>query len=185
MRRAKSMYVYFIKSWKTSAVSTTVWMVELNFASCVVHQIEKRQLWVRPMGGWNSTLQAAWYVRHAHWARLCYVPFVIWCLWITSTIWLLTLSCTSFMVLPGSTGRFYKDDVVHDHSSHGYYITRMEGGLRYAWYCCYMLNRIQQNWAKTPIHIIRYLVVGSGHISYERLLEWWDEQNRCTYMMYR
>ena len=28
------------------------------------------------MGGWNSTLQAAWYVRHAHWARLCYVPFV-------------------------------------------------------------------------------------------------------------
>ena len=37
--------------------------------------IEKRQLWVRPMGGWNSTLQAAWYVRHAHWARLCYVPW--------------------------------------------------------------------------------------------------------------
>ena len=23
--------------------------------------IEKRQLWVRPMGGWNSALQAAWY----------------------------------------------------------------------------------------------------------------------------
>ena len=48
----------------------------------------KRQLWVRPIGGWNSTLQAAWYVRHAHWAHLCYVPFVIlWRLWITSTIW--------------------------------------------------------------------------------------------------
>ena len=38
--------------------------------------IEKRRLWVRPMGGWNSNLQAAWYLRHAHWARLCYVPFI-------------------------------------------------------------------------------------------------------------
>ena len=26
-----------------------------------------------------------------------------------------------------STGRFYKDDVAHDHSAHGYYITRIEG----------------------------------------------------------
>ena len=50
------------------------------------------------MGGWNSTLQAAWYVRQAHWARLCYIPFVIWCLWTTSTIWLLILASTSFMV---------------------------------------------------------------------------------------
>ena len=35
--------------------------------------IEKRQLWVQPMGGWNSTLQVAWYVRHAHWARFLFV----------------------------------------------------------------------------------------------------------------
>ena len=63
--------------------------------------IEKRQLWVRPMGGWNSTLQAAWYVRHAHWACLCYVPIEIWCLWITSTISLLILSSTGFIsILP-------------------------------------------------------------------------------------
>ena len=67
-------------------------------ASVVLHFIrkEKRQLWERPMCGGNSTLQAAWYVRHAHWARLCYSPFVIpgtvlWCLWIKSTIWLLIL----------------------------------------------------------------------------------------------
>ena len=40
-----------------------------------VLKIEKRQLWVRPMGGSNSTLQSAWYIRHAHWARLCYIPF--------------------------------------------------------------------------------------------------------------
>ena len=51
------------------------------------------------MGGWNSTSQAAWYVRHAHWACLCYVPFVIlWRSWITSTILLLILTSTSFMV---------------------------------------------------------------------------------------
>ena len=53
------------------------------------------------MGGCNSTLQAAWYVRHAHWARLCYFPFetyLVWCLCIISTIiWLLMLSSTSFM----------------------------------------------------------------------------------------
>ena len=60
--------------------------------------IEKRQLWVRPMGGWNSSLQAAWYLRHAHWARLWFVPFVIWCLWIRSTIWMLILGSTSYMV---------------------------------------------------------------------------------------
>ena len=66
------------------------WVLKLNFVSCVIRKtrslgalvlcsicnmvfvnyvydmvvIEKRQLWVRPMGGWNSTLQAAWYVRH-------------------------------------------------------------------------------------------------------------------------
>ena len=68
--------------------------------------IEKRQLWLWPIGGWNSTLQAAWYVRHAHWACLCYVPIeIIWCLWITSTIWLFILSSTSFTV--GRSQVFY------------------------------------------------------------------------------
>ena len=84
---------FFIKSWKTSAVYL------------FLIKIEKRQLWVRPIGGWNSTLQAALYVRHAHWACLCYVPIEIWCLWITSTIWLLILSSTSFMV--GRSRVFY------------------------------------------------------------------------------
>ena len=50
------------------------------------------------MSRWLSTLQAAWYVRHAHWARLCYIPIALWCLWIKSTIWLLILSSASFMV---------------------------------------------------------------------------------------
>ena len=46
-------------------------------------------------------------------------------------------------VPPGSTGRFYKDDAVHNHSVHRYYMTRIEGGVIYAWYC-YMLNRTKK-----------------------------------------
>ena len=40
----------FIKSWKTSAVSTTVWMVETQL----------------------STVQAAWYIRHVRWTFILY-----------------------------------------------------------------------------------------------------------------
>ena len=44
----------------------------------------------------------------------------------------------------GSTGRFYKDDVAHNHSAHGYYIyiTRIEGGVRYI---CMILLHVKQN----------------------------------------
>ena len=85
-------------------------------------------------------------------------------------------------VLPGSTRRFYKDDVVHNHSAHGYYITRMEGGVRYAWYC-YMLKQNERKLSKNchPHNTI----IGSGYIWYDRLFEWWDEQSRCTYMMWK
>ena len=51
-KHGKLKYFILVKYWKTSAVSTT--------------------------DGWlKLTLQAAWYVRHAHWARLCYVPCVV------------------------------------------------------------------------------------------------------------
>ena len=103
---------------------------------------EKRHRWVRPMGGWNSTLQAAWYVRHAHWASLCYVPIEIWCFVNYIYYYYDMVSDTQFhkfygkpfarvlylflmedigrwlpWVLPGSTGRFYQDDVAHHHYS--------------------------------------------------------------------
>ena len=140
------------------------------------------------MGGW-SLQKAAWYVRHAHWARLCFVPFVILsCLWITyfNTIWLLifhkfygrpfarvldvfimVLGRWLPWMLPGSTGRFYKDerDVVHNHSAHGSYITRIEGGVRYEWYC-YVLKRTIQNWAKTAIHVILELDLVTFHMKF-------------------
>ena len=70
------------------------------------------------VNSWNSTLHAAWYIRH--------VRIIIWFLWTKRTIWLLILSSTqniSFArvlcfilmkdigrwlpwMLPGSTGRF-------------------------------------------------------------------------------
>ena len=167
-------------------MSTTDGWLKLNFASCVIRQTRSLRVLVLCS---NSNMG----VRDLH-------PRCI--------IWLLILSSTSFMVgrsrvfyfylflmkdivgrwlpwvLPGgSTGRFYKDDVVHNHSAHGYYITRMEGGVRYAWYCCYMLlNRIKQIWAKTAIHIIRELDRVTFHMK-DYIFEWWDEQNRCTCMM--
>ena len=64
-------------------------------------------------------------------------------------------------VLPGSTWRFYKNDVVHNHY-------------------CYVLKRIKENWAKNVIHVM-HTRIESGYISYERQFEWLDEQNRCTY----
>ena len=49
------------------------------------------------------------------------------------------------------------DDVVHNSSAHGYYITRIEGGVRYI---CMILLHVEQNKTKlikNAIHIIREL----------------------------
>ena len=82
-------------------------------------------------------------------------------------------------VLPGSTGRFCKDerDVVHNHSARGYFITRVEGGVRYAWYCYMLKNKTKLSKNCHPYNA----KIGAGCISYEIQFEWWDEQNRCMY----
>ena len=144
--------VDFIQNWKTSAVSTTDGWLKLNFASCVISQT--RSLGVLVLcSNWNMVFVNYIYnmVVDTQFHKFYGRPFArVLHLFLTKDIgrWLP-------WVLPGSTGRFYKDDVVHNHSAHRYYITRMEGGVRFAWYCGYMLNRIKQNWAKTAIHIIR------------------------------
>ena len=46
--------------------------------------------------GWNSTLQAAWYIRHVRWTCLFCISYRIWCLWTNPTIWLLIPSFTNF-----------------------------------------------------------------------------------------
>ena len=64
---------YFIKSWKTSAVSTTVWMVETQ---------------LRKLRGTSHTFVGRVYF------ILRSISFIIWFLWTKPTIWLLILSFT-------------------------------------------------------------------------------------------
>ena len=105
--------------WQTSAVSTTVWIVN------VVCEYDR-------LNGWNSTLQAAWYIRY-----VC----TIWFLWTKRTIWLLILSftqnnvraCSMFYpyegyrsVTPVDTARVNRT-IFHNHSVHWYYITLIKG----------------------------------------------------------
>ena len=73
--------VLFLKKWKTSAVSTTDWMVETQLCKLrgtsdtfvrsayfiiILRSLEKRLLWARPIGGWNSTLRAAYSIIHLY-----------------------------------------------------------------------------------------------------------------------
>ena len=84
------------------------------------------------LNGWNSTLQAAWYIRHVR---------IIWFLRTKPTIWLLILSFTQNIVRACSM--FYHEgyrsvnpldaarvntSIFHNHSVHWYYITPIKGG---------------------------------------------------------
>ena len=188
---------YILKSWKTPAVSTTDWMVETQLCK----------------------LRGTSYIRHAHWARLCYGPFICNTVLVNYIYdMVVDIQFNNFhgrpfarvlyvflmkdigrwlpWVIPGSTGRFYKDvltadlfqffvkkDVVHNHSAHGYYITSVEGGVRYIYiHLCMILLHVKQNKTKLSKKCHPYNTrIGSGYISYERQFEWWwDEQNRCT-----
>ena len=77
-------------------------------------------------------------------------------------------------VLPGWTGRFYKDDVVHNHSAHGYNTTRTERGVRYT---CMILLHVKQNKTKlmkkniqaAAVHAVQqeqYVYVSYHQVSY-------------------
>ena len=65
------------------------------------------------LNGWNSSLQAAWYIRHVRWTCLFYVSFIIWFLWAKPTTWLLILSFTTKKKknLKTKFGR-----IIHDHT---------------------------------------------------------------------
>ena len=93
------------------------------------------------LNGWNSNLQAAWYIRHVRWTCLFYISFIIWFLWTKPTIWLLILSftkkiaraCSMFYsyeryrsVTPMDAARVDRM-IFHNHSVHWYYITLIEG----------------------------------------------------------
>ena len=158
-------------------MSTTDGWLELNVASCVIRQT--RSLGVLVLcSNWNRVFVNYIYLRYGCWywqfhkfhgrpfARFLYLFLMKdigrrWLHW----------------VLPGSTGRFYKDDVVHNHSAHGYYTTRMEGGVRYAWHC-YMLKQIKVKLSKNAIHIIQELDL----VNFTWKTIWvMGRANRCTY----
>ena len=84
------------------------------------------------LNGWNSTLQAAWYIRRVR--ILCF-------LWTKPTIWLLILSftqnivraCSMFYpyegyrsVTPLDAARVNRT-IFHNHSVHWYYVTLIKG----------------------------------------------------------
>ena len=86
------------------------------------------------LNGWNSTLQAAWYIRHVR---------VIWFLWTKRPIWLLILSftqnivraCSMFYpyegyrsVTPLDAARVNRT-IFHNDSVHWYYITLIRVGV--------------------------------------------------------
>ena len=97
-----------------------------------IQTVEKRRCEYDRLKGWNSTLQAAWYIRHVR---------MIWFLWTKPTIWLLILSftqnivraCSMFYpcegyssVTPLDAARVNRT-IFHNHSVHWYYITLMKG----------------------------------------------------------
>ena len=84
------------------------------------------------VNGWNSTLQAAWYIRNVR---------IIWFLWTKCTIRLLILSftqnivraCSMFYPYEGYRSVTHLDaarvnrTISHNHSVHWYYITLIKG----------------------------------------------------------
>ena len=110
-------------SFNHSNGRTHSWRIlKLKYVSCEYDRLN----------GWNSTLQAAWYIRHVR---------IIWYLWAKRTIWLLILSftqdivraCSMFYpyegyrsVTPLDAARVNRT-IFHDHSVHWYYITLMKG----------------------------------------------------------
>ena len=127
--------IFYHKYWKTSALSTTDGRLKLNFASCVIRQT--RSLSVLVLCSICNIMVLVNYIYdmvadttrtqfHKFYGR----PFAcVLYLFLMKYIgrWLP-------WVLPGSTGRFYKDDVAHNHSTHGYYNPHRGRGVRYAWY---------------------------------------------------
>ena len=142
-------------------MSTTDGWLKLNFTSCVIRQT--RSLGVLVVCS-NRNMAFVNYIS-TMWLLILRVVPQFYGRPFTRGLYLFLMKDIGRWlpwVLPGSTGRFYEDDVVHSHSAHGYYITRMEGGVRYAWYCLHVKQN-KKNWAKTAIHILRELDLVTFH----------------------
>ena len=66
----------FVKAHTRRLQHFTAWFyTKLKNVSCEYDRLK----------GWNSTLKAAWYIRHVRWACLFYISFMM-CLWTNPTI---------------------------------------------------------------------------------------------------
>ena len=132
------------------------------------------------------------------------IPFVIWCLWITSTMWWLILSSTSLRLAVRACSMFIPHEIYRSVTPLG--TTRvnrtvLQGRCGPLPFCA----RIQYNphrgrgkicmillYIKTELNIIKQKMssidyntrIKSGYISYERQFEWWDERNQRSYTWY-
>ena len=113
----------FIRNWKTSAEYNR-WVVETQLCKLVIRQT--RSLGVLVLFSICNIMVVVNYIYdmvvdtqfHKFYGR----PFVC-------VLYLFRMKDIGRWLpwmLPGSTGRFYKDDVAHNHSAHGYYITPID-----------------------------------------------------------
>ena len=97
---SRRIFIYFIHFFSgmfffNQSQPWVLWTKKLYFYPSAV--VFKNVSWEYDrLNGWNSTLQAVWYIRHVRWACLFYISFIVWCLWSKPTIWLLILSFTIF-----------------------------------------------------------------------------------------
>ena len=80
-------------SWRYKTfLACKVWTIQSVVFAADVFQLKKLKnvsCEYDRLNGWNSTLQAAWNVRHVRWTCLFYISSIMWFLWTKPTIWLL------------------------------------------------------------------------------------------------
>ena len=88
------------------------------------------------------------------------------------------------LTLPGSTGRFYKDDVAQ--SPWPFCARILYNPQRGRGKICMILSHVKRNKAKLSKNRHPYYFEVYENCIWLRFIwnaiEWWDEQNRCTYM---
>ena len=70
-------------------VSSRVFVGKIGFSDFFYKKLKSVSCEYDRLNGWNSTLQAALYIRRVRWTCLFYILFVIWFLWAKPTTWLL------------------------------------------------------------------------------------------------
>ena len=134
-----SSYLLFCISFAMFGISHAV---QMKRSSACIKKLENVSCeYDRLNGGWNSTLQAAWYIRRVRWMCLFYISFTLWFMWAKPKIWSLILSFTQKLVRACSMFYPYEGyrsvtpldaarvnrTIFHNRSVQWYYITLIKG----------------------------------------------------------